>query len=363
MKLGQRISGLQLGTIMFGQTIAFGLLIFPKDLTDFAEYGAVYALLVGASVAAVSLFVFTRLATAFPDQTVGEYLQVIFGRPFGKVLIFFITLAHTFWLAVTVRLFADLFSAQMLRETPLEVVAFALLLTASYIALHGIETLGRFAVLVVLPSILLVVIIQFSAWINIDLVAAKPLMIDGILPILKGAGMTYYIFMGLQVYLVAATFTTAPGITRVPFIVLGGLVGLLLLVTITANGVYGVHTVHRLNWPGLAVLRLVLLSGIFIERLGLIILVVWTVLLTTTCAILLWGLSIFSAPMFGFDLGKARYLIFPFAIVSYWTSIVLQNYNQVNNVALPIVSGVALVSALIIPTIMLVIAKVRRLGV
>ncbi len=362
MHFGQRISSVEHGAMIVAQTLAFGLFIFPNDLHLSAGHSAIYAFILIGVIAAVAMVIMNKLAARFPGRSVGEFLPEITGRIVGVPLMVLLIIAHTFWLGIAVRIFSDLISTQILRETPLEIITFTMILGVAYVAYKGIETIGRFSVFVMSLTYLAIGAIFLFSLKDFDPTTAKPLFV-GVEPIVTAALNAYYVVMGIQITLVTYAFT--PGgvkVTRAAFIALGLLWGLLILILISVSGIAGTEAAKTLNWPGILVLRLIEIPGTFVERTGLFILVTWTASVFCLCTVLLWGISLFTTQAFNFDMGKTKFFIVPVGLGSYWFSMFPQDYESVQDVALPIISAVGLVSTLVIPLILWIIAMLRGLG-
>lgn len=362
MKYGHRISKIEYAAMVMGQTLAFGLFIFPNDLSSIAGGSSLYAFVFVGVLGTAATWVMNKLVRAFPGQTVGELFPVILGNVLGTSFLFALLLGHLVWLGMVVRVFSDLFATLVLRETPLELILFFMLLGACYTAFMGIETLGRFSVIVmtiVYVTILFVFILAFKEF---DPAMAKPLF-EGVWPIVRGGITVFYVLMGIQMVLVAFAFTDGSrGVTRASYVALWSMWVLLMIILIAVNGVLGMEAAQVLNWPGVLILRLVEIPGTFVERLGLFILLSWTAAVFALCANLLFGLSVTAATTFRLDLGKARYLVIPLAISAYWFAIIPQNHDVIDNIVLPGISYIGLVTTIGVPMLMLLIARLRGLN-
>ncbi|MGE5372338.1 MAG: GerAB/ArcD/ProY family transporter [Solirubrobacterales bacterium] len=110
--------------------------------------------LLGGLVSCVLVFFIVKLSLKFPDQTIVEYLPVLFGKVLGNTASAVFLLAAIIITAITARTFAETVGITMLPTTPILVSFFLPLLLEANVLRGGLEVLARLAGFIVVPFIL-----------------------------------------------------------------------------------------------------------------------------------------------------------------------------------------------------------------
>ena len=359
----QEISGREYGALIAGGTLSFGLFAFPRDLAIHAGYGTIYSMVLIYLMTAAGVWAIQRLAIMMPNQTIYEYMPRILGKWLGRAALAVLTVMYIYWLSNVLLRAADTVRVQLLRDTPLVIVQFIFILVGAYLAALGIEALGRLCVVMVTPAVFFTITLYFMAWTNVERIELTPLFEGNWLGIGVGACDAFYIMLGVQLAAVYVAFVRPkdrPTAARQAFTSLTALWSLFLVVLLTTVGSLGIPVVKEMILPGIVAVNLVELSGSLIEKLGLFILVIWTVIVITNIATVTWALSMLAAKTCGMDMAKGKFLLIPLLMTAYWVSSIQPNEEVVEGIVLPIISAVAFIGVLVMPLILLLVAKLRR---
>jgi len=135
------------------------------------------------------LWGYTRIQLTYPDKDLGMIIVTVCGKWIGRPLAllyaiyFFYVSSFNFWE------FGDLMVSSILRGTPLEIILIINLVIVLYAIFLGIEVIARAGLLLIpyfLFFLLLVFFLIFTLG-NIDLNQMKPVLENGIIPVLQGA--------------------------------------------------------------------------------------------------------------------------------------------------------------------------------
>ena len=143
----------------------------------------------------------TTLANRYPGLTIMQYSSKIVGKWFGKCIGFYFTYYLFFFISSTVNEHAGFINIVLLPKTPSLVGILTILILCGLAVIAGIEVIGRSNEFLT-PLIIVFLIPLFILSIgDADPAQLKPILGDGILPVLKGAvvpsaWMSQFFFMG-----------------------------------------------------------------------------------------------------------------------------------------------------------------------
>lgn len=142
--MGKSIIGIRQFTILVILfTVGSSILITPSGLAAEAKQDAWIAAILSVCIGLLTLFLYQALVRQFPNQTLVEMCEAIFGIWIGKIVsllyfCFFFLLA-----ALVLRNIGDFVVTQVLPDTPLQFILMIFLLVVIMASRHGIETIAR----------------------------------------------------------------------------------------------------------------------------------------------------------------------------------------------------------------------------
>lgn len=133
------------------------------------------------------VWVFTELHKNYPNDNIAGLLTSLLGKVIGWPLAFIYAMLFLFNATRNSSEFGDLIKMTFLENTPRNVIVFMFLATIIYILFLRIETLVRL-IEIILPSILFIIIAVYVMIIisgRVDLSNLKPVLGNGIMPVIK----------------------------------------------------------------------------------------------------------------------------------------------------------------------------------
>lgn len=167
------ISLRQAGCIMvmfiFGSSVIMGV------STKAAQDSWISLLL--ASVLVIPLIIiYSRIMKAFPEKDFFEIAQELLGKVAGKIVIALMTWYAIHLGALVLRNFSEFIVIALMPETPQLPIIISMILVVAYMAKSGIETMGKWSILM-LPVIVIMVILTVLLSINVmDFTNIMPIM-------------------------------------------------------------------------------------------------------------------------------------------------------------------------------------------
>jgi len=358
-----RISSLQLLFLLSMTELATAFLYVPTITAKAAGPDGWISLLVPVTVyASLVVLVCVSLARRYPFQVFTEYLPDVVGTIPGKLIAGISTLVLIHITSVMVVEGAQFIQTNFLTETPVLVLQSVLALVAVYGASMGIEVIARHNEMVFPIFLLSLTTLILLVCKDINLNNFRPMLENGVVPVLKGA-MTpavwrgeLYIILWLYPYLnqKKEDYQAAFGM-----VLLAGIVS--TLVVATTIGVFGDLYTARLVYAANTLARYISVAGI-LERLELFIVIMWVAGLIVKLGIFFHTASIAAATTL--NLKNYRILVGPVAL----TTIIIGNifygsYVQVVEFLSKVWPYYGGIIQLAIPGLVLLIAVLRKKGI
>ncbi|MFC5406853.1 GerAB/ArcD/ProY family transporter [Cohnella soli] len=140
-----KISGFQMGILMFPSVLATALLFVPSITAQHAERDLWLSPIWASLVGFLNVYILNKLNRRYPEMNITEYSAHIVGRIPGKIIgLFFIVF---FWhiTGIIIREYGEFVASANLFETPLVVIMGSMVLVSAFAVRGGVEVLGRCA--------------------------------------------------------------------------------------------------------------------------------------------------------------------------------------------------------------------------
>ncbi|CEO89772.1 GerAB/ArcD/ProY family transporter [Syntrophaceticus schinkii] len=357
-----RISSVQLLLLLIIADAATAFLYGPAASIQLAGRDSWLSVSALASVSGLAVaLVSIGLARRFPQQVFTEYLPQILGGIPGKILAGIYAAVFIHYTAVIVNEGSTFIHVAFLRETPVMAIEIIGILAAIYAVCLGIEVIARQNELSwpVWALSLLLILLLVAKEINPE--NFKPFLENGIMPVIKGSFVVSP-FRG-EVFLLLMLFPylnqKQEALKTAGYYVLAQAV-LPGIITAVIIGVFGDIVPTYMVFPTYNLARYISVAQ-FLERIQILIVVMWMAGLIVKMAVFYHSAAIAAATTLG--LKNYRITLLPIAIatvvisrVFYGTQLHLTNFLFKT---WPYYGGAV---QLLIPAIMLLIAIIRKKG-
>jgi spore germination protein KB len=270
-----RISSVQLFLLLVLTEAATAFLYAPSAVIHMAGRDSWLAPSLASIFGLAVALVCIALAKRFPQQVFTEYLPQILGKIPGKILAGIYTAIFIHLTSVIINQSSTFIHVAFLRETPLLVIEVFIALTSIYGVYLGIEVIARQNELVwpVWTLSILIIILLVAKEINPD--NFRPIVENGIMPIIKGSALVSpfrgeiflllmlfpYLNKKQEVYKTAVYYLLATAFV-------GGLITAVLI------GVFGDVIPVYMVFPTYDLARYISVAQ-FLERIQILIVVMW----------------------------------------------------------------------------------------
>jgi len=259
------------------------------------------AIIIAVSWSIILFLMFSRILSLYPGKDLFDILQIVMGKFIGKiisiVMIWFAFHSGT----LVLRVLSEFTNILVFPDTPVVIpmVFFTILLIWSLKA--GIEVLGRWAEFFSWVVILIVIIVPVLSISQMDISRLKPILSNGMAPVLKGAFSSFTFPFG-RIIIFTMVFSNISKIknykkTFIVGLLIGG--GLILLTTLRNILVLGSETVSRFYFQSTMAVSLISIG--FLQRLELTVIIVFLVCIFIKISICIFAVCNGISKVFGFN--------------------------------------------------------------
>ena len=278
-----------------------------------ANQDAWIAVIIAISWSIILLLMYSRILSLYPGKDLFDILQIVMGKFVGKIIsILMIWFAFHLGTLVLRNLLAFT-NTLVFSDTPAVVpmVVFTLLLIWSLKA--GIEVLGRWAEFFSWVIISIVIIVPILSVSQMDISRLKPILSNGISPLLQGS-LSSFTFPFGETVVFTMVFSNISKVknykkTFIVGLLIGG--GLILLTVLRNLLVLGSETVSSLYFHSTMAVSLIKLG--FLQRLEMTVIIVFLVCVFVKVSICIFAVCNGISKVFGFD--DYRFIATPVALL------------------------------------------------
>ncbi|GIO25758.1 GerAB/ArcD/ProY family transporter [Ornithinibacillus bavariensis] len=355
-----RISALQMATLLYPTIIATAILLVPAITGEYAKkdmwLSPIWASLAGLFV----IFLAVKLEQRFPEQTIIQYSGTITGKLIGKLIGVLIVLYYFHATGIILLEYGNFVIGSFLPRTPLLIVIGSMVLVCGLAVRGGIEVMARTAQVLVPFVILFFTLIMILLTPELNLDNLFPVMEYGLKPSLKGAIIPASWF--LQLFIIAFILPVLKKGEKI------GKAGILTVITVMITLVitnlvtlllFGVITTS-FTYPVMEAARFISVAD-FLQHLESVVMAIWVAGTFIKVSLFYYVVVIGTAQVL--HISDFRPIVLPIGlfltVLSFWTSSSLQELEQILITSFPFYDFFVLI---IIPMLLLVIAKVRKKG-
>lgn len=305
------------------------------------------------------LFVYSKLLTTYPGKNIYEILIEVFGRIAGRLISLLFIWYSLHLGALIIRNYSEYINIVAFPETPQMISVFFIGLLCIWITKAGIEVLGRWASFTApIIFVILAVTICLSLT-NADYGNIKPVLYDGISPVLS-TSFSFLFFPFLEVVIFTAILNTlidSKQTFKVFFIsiIIGSIT--LLFVMMRNILVLGPEIINDVYFPAILAVEVINIS-VFIQRIEVVVSIVFIFGVFVRISVCLLAASIGVTKVLGIDNNK--YLVAPLGFVMMCTSFLVFNSSmEMFEWANKYYSYYAIPFQIVLPLITLIVAKIK----
>jgi spore germination protein KB len=317
------------------------------------------AILIAMLMAVPMLLIYSRILTIYPDKSLFEVMELVFGKVFGKIL----TLPFI-WFALhlgclVIRNFTEFIVIVSLPSTPQNIIAIFMTVLCIWAVRAGIEVIGRWTAIMLPILIAVILAVTFLFAPILDFGNLKPVLYEGIKPVLDSAFSVFAFPFTETVLFLTLLNKLRPKSNpyKVYFwnLLIGG--SIILMVSVRTLLSLGVANISILYFPSYASVRLINI-GDFLERIEVSVAMIFLFAGFIKISVCLYAASTGLASFLNYE--NYRRIVAPVGLLMMILSIIIySNTSEMFEWANNIYKYYALPFEVFLPIIILILAEVK----
>jgi len=289
-----RITAIQATIILSNYTIAAGVLTLPRTLAEASGTPDVWiTVLLGGIISMLTGLIIVKLSQRFSGQTFFQYIGAIIGKPLGLVVATLVIVYFLFIASFEARSVQEVTSFFLLEGTPPWAIIAVFIWISFYLCRGGINAITSMCRLIVpITWSVFVVVCLFSLEI-FELDNLRPVLGEGLLPVLKGIKPTVLTFTAGEGMLFIVAFMEKPQ-KAVKVIIAGTCISTIfyILAVVATIAAFSVDGVLTRTWPFLDLVRSFEVNYLIFERVEALLLVIWIMQIFCTFSITIYAAAL-----------------------------------------------------------------------
>ncbi|PGL69848.1 GerAB/ArcD/ProY family transporter [Bacillus sp. AFS055030] len=336
-----------------------GILLLPRSVTAKVKTpdGWISVIISGLLITLL-VFLLVMLCKQYPNETYFQFTQKIIGKWLGIPLSIIIIIYYISLSALEVRVMAETTRLFLLQGTPTWAILIPFLWIGLYLVLGGINPIARILEIIFPITVLFFLLVIFLGLGIIEIDNLRPVLGNGIKPVINGLKTTSLSFSGFEIILFIFMFMKDKKKVSKTIILGIGIPFIFYAITVVAVvGAFSVDGVLLQTWPVLTYIRSYDIQGLFVERFDSLLLVIWIMQIFATYIIAYYICTLGMAQI----LNKKSLKPFLFGTLPfiYVISMIPKDINQTFIMA-DSIGNVAFYLFGIVPLLLLVISFVRK---
>ncbi|MBO7742781.1 endospore germination permease [Paenibacillus sp. MWE-103] len=359
MQTTEKITGSQLGYMLFTFIVSTNMLTVPSIMAMFGKQNAWMSVFPAAATGLVTIWIMIVLGNRYPGLTVTQYSSKIVGKGLSKLLA--LNYIYYWFVSITTIVYqhTGFLKTLLLPNSPSIVSTVTFLILCGFAALAGIEVIGRSNEFLTMLILVLLLPLLVLTTMDSDLKQLQPVLGDGIVPVLQGAFspaggyMNQFFILGWLL-----PYLNHPGKARkASLLALAGIVLSSFTIVLMTIMVLGPMT-SKLTYSFLSVIQYIGISGSF-ERLEAVAVSMWVMGCFVKVSVSLFILCLCVKELFG--IRNYRDLVAPLTLLSAVGSVwIFRNGAELVNYLIYTFPLLAFFNHTLLPLLLLAVDSLRR---
>lgn len=355
------ISVHQAKILLILQMFNMSIIILPRVTAQAAGHDGYMLPVVAFLIGSIYIWVLTALIGRFRGEDIVEFAPKIVSTPVGYIICILFVVKLLVSAGLELRMFAEMISQVLLPSTPLAVIVLVMLFTVYYLIKSGIEATGRMAeILVYFVFVPLVAILSLIV-IKTDYKQLLPMFQSTPEGFIKGGYYVSLTFMPLEFLLIIGSMITKPSkVKKICFFSVGVISVIeVIIIILTFTGLGTIETTKQI-WPVLTLMESVQLPGSFVENQEILMMVWWVLSIYMYVSGGIYVASYVLSRMAKFE--RKNVTVIPLLPIVFFIAMAPESLIDSYQYFVKFQGIYGPLFLLIVPAILLVIAKVRKVG-
>ncbi|NMD71226.1 GerAB/ArcD/ProY family transporter [Bacillus sp. DNRA2] len=355
----EQITNSQAAVIIINYILASGILTLPRTLVEEMNTPDGWiSVFLGGIVATLMGIIMVKLSQRFPVKTFYQYNQDIIGKWAGRLISLILIVYFSSLSALEIRVMGEVTSFFLLEGTPMWAIIIPFIWIGFFLILGGITSIARLFEIILPITIILFLVVSLMSLKIFELDNLRPVLGKGIIPVLKGIRTTTLAFSGTEIMLLLLAFMEHPK-KGVKAVFVGVSIPMVFYMTtfVMVIGALSTDGVVMRIWPTISLIRSYELPGLIFERFESLLLVIWIMQIFSSYTITYYAASLGLSQILKKNIRLPLFGLLP---VIYILAMVPKTLKDLSTMG-KFISTSGLWFFSIIPLLLLIISKVRRL--
>lgn len=356
-----QISSRQFGVLLCLYMIGNAIIYSPPQLIFLAKQDAWLSIIVGLLAGMLLIVLYNTLGGKFPNLNFAQYSEQIFGRFFGKLAALaalsfvYISTLYPLWGI------SDFLATRMLSKTPIEVIISITVIMVAFSVILGLETISRVSEILFPWTLLFLLLVILMLIPQMKPTNFLPILEEGMKPTIRGSVqfLSFPLTAAFNFLMLLPYANNVSKAKKAYYLgtVIGGTV--IWIVTMTNIAVLGVSLALGSIYPTYDMAQKINI-GDFLQRAEAIIAIIWFVTQFFYTVINFYITTLILAQILG--LKEYRPLVLPIGVISVpLANVLIPNIPYSFTFTNKVWPAYAFTVTLLLPLLMLLIAKLRRM--
>lgn len=356
----EMISIHQFSVLVILITIGDAFLILPATVSKVANQDAWLSTILALAFGLLIIYLFTTVGNLYPKLTLVQYNIKILGKWIGSIVSLFFFCYLFLTISLMLRELGDFITTQFLIQTPIQVIHFLFIIIVIMGVRGGLETIARTSELL-FPLVFIFIFILFILVLpNIHLEWVRPILGNGIKPLLKGAFVaSAFPFMELVVFLMILPSINEKSKIKNGFY-FGTFIGgfILVLIVLLCILVLGEMATSRNIYPTFTLAKVIHIGGT-LQRVEGVLSIIW--IITVFLKITLYTYSLHIGLVNLLKLDDYQILTLPFGMILFASAMLISpNISYLNKILANYWPFYDLTVAILLPLLLISVFSIRK---
>lgn len=359
--MNETLTNRQIALVLFGTVVGYGVMGLPKVMAEEVGTASWIPLIIATCIAIITTYILTYLGYVHKTKTIYEYSTFLAGKVLTFIFMIIYIVYFFMFATMEVRLTSEVIKQTILVQTPVWALSLMLLLVTYFSLSKGLRVIARICELYGIIVILFYLFIYTLLFTKGKIINLRPFLGSGnIIEYIKSSLKTLIPFLGVEILALIPFDKTINSkrifkYTTIMVVIIGFLYIYIVESCISVTGVDSIvyyrdavlATIRRSDFPWLQ----------FFRRLDGIVIVAWILSIYCTVVLILYGASSLLSKL----INKTHYKLISFILVvaSFIISNIPKNYETAVKL-LDFTGYLGILTSILIPSILLVITKVKK---
>ncbi|CAM4428431.1 GerAB/ArcD/ProY family transporter [Paenibacillus typhae] len=355
-----KITATQAAVFLNNTVLGAGILTLPRGVSEAVKTPDSWlSVTLGGIIVMAVVTLMVKISQQFPGKTIFQYAGRIVGRVPGAVLCLLLVLYFLILAGFEIRSLAEVTLFFLLEGTPIWAIVLPFIWAGTYLVYGGINSIARVFQIVFPISIMILMICYALSFRLFDIDNLRPVLGNGIMPVIRGLKSTVLVYSGCEVILTLVAFMQKPGqAVKTMLIGIGIPVGLYLLTVVMVIGGLSIDSVITSTWPTIDLIRSFEISGFLFERMEFPLMVIWLMQMFCNFCSFFFQASLGLSQILKLKVHPVIYMLVPVIFIS---AMIPKTVNEVFSLG-DFIGRMGLVLFLLLPVLLSIIWLIRTKG-